>query len=160
MIKYLIIPLLLAGIIGYYVDTAHGKNEGAVSPVLDALAYVKSHWQDGDVIISADDGPWVNLRPYTDLPLYRLPECNGKTGHPPVLGGLSEETRAALGVEIKDIDEIKFTRAWVFAISKSPLHPSCYFEQIAPITRGEPIIVVDDNDWLFSALWLMERSNE
>jgi uncharacterized membrane protein len=151
-----IAPLLILGIGGYYQNVAAMKGEGAVSPLLDTLDYVRAHWQPGDVIYYTDDGPMINLMPYTaDLPQYRMPACDEKTGYAPVLGSLSDATREAIGSRIAEFDDAISTRAWVFA-PRSPLHPTCYEDQIKDIAAGSPLILVDDNQYLTSGVWLVE----
>jgi hypothetical protein len=151
-----IAPLLILGVGGYYQNVADMKGEGAVSPLLNTLAYVREHWQPGDVIYYTDDGPMVNLMPYaTDLPQYRMPACAETTGYGPVLGSLSDSTREAIGSRIAEFDDVTRSRAWVFA-PRSPLHPLCYEEQIKDIAAGSPLILVDDNQYLTSGVWLVE----
>lgn len=146
--------LCIAGIYGYYKNIAAMKGDGAVSSMRGALAYVEANWQDGDIIFTTDDGPWINLTPYTDKPIYRMPTCKEKGSYAPVLGSLSTQTRDALGMQIADLKDIPYKRAWVFAPTRSPLHPECYLTQIAPLTNTPPVYVVDDNDWLYSGVWL------
>jgi uncharacterized membrane protein len=150
------LPLLILGIGGYYQNVADMKGEGAVSPLLDTLDYVRAHWQPGDVIYYTDDGPMINLMPYAaDLPQYRMPACAETTGFAPVLGSLSDATRGAIGSRIAEFDDVITTRAWVFA-PRSPLHPECYGDQIKDIAAGPPLILVDDNQYLTSGVWLVE----
>jgi uncharacterized membrane protein len=150
------LPLLILGIGGYYQNVADMKGEGAVSPLLDTLDYVRAHWQTGDVIYYTDDGPMINLMPYAaDLPQYRMPACAETTGFAPVLGSLSDATREAIGSRIAEFDDVISTRAWVFA-PRSPLHPTCYEDQIKDIAAGSPLILVDDNQYLTSGVWLVE----
>lgn len=151
-----VFPLLILGIGGYYQNVAAMKGEGAVSPLLETLAYVRAHWQPGDVIYYTDDGPMINLMPYAaDLPQFRMPACEEKTGYAPVLGSLSDATREAIGSRIAEFDDVTRSRAWVFA-PRSPLHPTCYEDQIKDIAAGSPLILVDDNQYLTSGVWLVE----
>lgn len=151
-----ILPITLGGISGYYANIDLMKGEGAVSSMMDALAYVRAHWQPGDVLYYADDGPMVNLMPYTaDLPQFKMPACAERTGYAPVLGSLSDKTRLALGAQIAELSDVPHARAWVFA-PRSPLHPQCYEDQIARFTIAPPQITVDDNEYLTSAVWLLE----
>jgi hypothetical protein len=121
------------------------------------LAYITSNWRDGDVIYYADDGPMINLMPYTTLPQFKMPACDERTGYAPVLGSLSDATRAALGVPIVDLADVPHKRAWVFA-PRSPLHPQCYEDQIASIApEGMQVITVDDNEFIHSGVWLIEN---
>jgi len=126
------------------------KGEGAVSSMSDALAYVEAHWRPGDIIFVTDDGPYINIRPYTDKPIYHLPDCA------PVLGALSDRTRDALGMVMTDGANITYQRAWVFAPT-SPLHPQCYMEYMDVLIANDPVYVVDNSDWLYSAVWLVEN---
>lgn len=150
-------PLLIFGIGGYYNNITAMKGDGAVSPMRDALTYVTANWQDGDVLYYADDGPMVNLMPYTSLPQYKMPACDERVGYAPVLGSLSDTTRHAFGITIADLADVPHTRAWVFA-PRSPLHPQCYETQIAAIApEGQQLITVDDNEFLTSGVWLVEK---
>ena len=140
--------ICITGIYGYYKNISAMKGDGAVSSMRGALTYVEANWQEGDIIFTTDDGPWINLTPYTDKPIYRMPTCS------PVLGSLSVQTRDALGMHIAELNDIPHERAWVFAPTRSPLHPTCYITQIATLTNTPPVYVVDDNEWLFSGVWL------
>lgn len=155
----IIVPLIAASLYGYYANISAMKGEGAVSSMRGALAYVESHWQEGDIIFTTDDGPWINLRPYTDKPIYRMPMdgCQEKGSFAPVLGSLSAQTRDALGMDIKRLDQIDHVRAWVFTPTRSPLHPECYTRMISPLTAETPAYIVDDSDWLFSGVWIVEE---
>lgn len=142
----IIVPLLVAGIYGYFKNIPAMKGSTSLG---NALQFVNEHWEDGDIIFTTDDGPWINLKPYTDHPIYHMPSCDV-----PVVGSLSNTTRDALGVVIADLDDISYKRAWVFAPT-SPLHPQCYINQIAQLTKGIPVMGVDDSEWLYSAVWLV-----
>lgn len=159
MASAMILPILVSGIGGYYVNIPQMKNDGAVSPLTSTLDYVRAHWQDGDAIIYADDGPMVNLSPYAgDLPQYLIPACGERVNTGPVLGSLTPATRAAIGISAISVEDVSaFRRAWVFA-PFSPLHPQCYEDYIAPLTPGAPALVVDDNAYIFSGVWLINSN--
>lgn len=150
-----VVPMLIMGIAGYFQNIAAMKGEGAVSPMLDTLTYVRAHWQPGDVIYYTDDGPMINIMPYAmDLPQYKMPACDERVGYAPVLGSLSDPTREAIGIQITDLANVNYKRAWIFA-PRSPLHPKCYDAQIAQLApEGEQLITVDDNDYITSGVWL------
>ena len=151
-------PLFMFGIAGYYQNIQAMKGEGAVSSMLEAFAYVRANWQEGDVLYYTDDGPMINIMPYAvDMPQYKLPACDERVGYAPVLGSLSDTTRAALGIAMTNLQDVDYTRAWVFA-PRSPLHPLCYEEQIKDIApEGEQVLTVDDNEFIDSGVWLIEN---
>lgn len=152
----LVVPIMVAGIGGYYKNIPDMKNDGAVSSTIEALEYVKAHWQEGDVIYYTDDGPLVNVMPYAgDLPQYGMAAC-GERGNSLVLGALNPATRDAFGVVVADLAELEYQRAWVFA-PMSPLHPQCYQAQIEPLTVGDPVVTVDNNTFISSGVWLLEK---
>jgi uncharacterized membrane protein len=148
-----IAPLFVAGVLGFYAYTPDQKGEGIEHSMTEALAYVQTNWQAGDVLYFADDGPLMNISPYTDLPQYRMPTCDASGS---TLGSLSDATRRAIGADIADLAAIPHVRAWVFA-PRSPLHPACYEEQIAPLTVGAPVLWVDRNEYIESGVWLVEK---
>jgi hypothetical protein len=152
-----IMPMLMLGIAGYYLNISAMKGEGVTSPLLSSLDYVRANWQDGDVIYYADDGPMINLMPYTSLPQYKMPACGERIGYGPVLGSLSNATRIAIGSQIAYLADVPHKRAWVFA-PRSPLHPQCYEDQIASIApEGKQLITVDDSEYITSGIWLVEK---
>ena len=151
----LVVPVMVSGVGGYFKNIPDMKSDGAISPLTSALDYVRAHWQDGDVIYYTDDGPMINLSPYaSELPQFMMSACGDRLNAGPVLGSLSPATRAAIGIPLAELNEINYRRAWVFA-PRSPLHPVCYEEQIAPYTPGDPLIVVDDNIFIESGVWLV-----
>jgi hypothetical protein len=153
----LVIPLFVSGLGGYFKNIPAMKSDGAISPLISALDYVKAHWQDGDVIYYTDDGPMVNLSPYAGgLPQYMMSACGDRLNTGPVLGSLSPRTREAMGVTVTALEDVPHKRAWVFA-PRSPLHPVCYEQQIASYAPGDPLIVVDDNEFISSGVWLVEK---
>lgn len=153
-----ILPMLIFGVAGYYSNISAMKGEGAVSPMLNTLDYVRANWQEGDVIYYTDDGPMINLMPYAaDLPQYKMPACDERIGYAPVLGSLSDATREAIGIKIADLANVPHKRAWIFA-PRSPLHPQCYNTQIAQLApEGQQVITVDDNEYISSGVWLEDK---
>jgi hypothetical protein len=43
------------------------------------------------------------------------------------------------------------------SVPRSPLHPQCYEAQIADMAKGAPLILVDDNIFITSGVWLVEK---
>lgn len=145
---YIMALLCVFGLPRYYSSVVDMKAEGAKLPILDKLTYVQNHWRDGDILYYTDDGPAINIMPYTDLPQYRMPECGiEKTSFAPVFDSLSNVTRRAIGMEIVDLADIPYKRAWIFA-PRSPFRPQCYYDQVDRVAhKGQQAI---------SGVWLVE----
>ena len=145
----LALPFILAGIVGTYKYTPLQKGGDEMNR---ALAIIRAEWQPGDVLYHLDDGSLVNWLPYSsDLAQYKMPECEH------TLGALTSQTRAALGVDEKPLDQIDYKRVWL-AAPLSPLHPQCYIEiRDALLAQAQPVLVIDDNEYITSGVWLLER---
>ena len=148
-----ILPVLVSNLIGYYVYAPQLKGV----EINEALAYVRAHWQPGDLIVHTGDGSMVNILPYAaDLPQVRIIDCES------AIGSLSDQTRKALGVEQITIDELANRviadkgRAWFFA-QQTPLDPPCLKDQLWPVIGDtKPTFVIDDNEYISSGVWLLE----
>jgi hypothetical protein len=146
------VPLLAASIGCFYLTAAADK--GTSSHMTAALAYIRAHWQEGDALYVTDDGPmviWSYAAP--DLPMYRLQQCQRPRG------GLTDETRIALGVPVLPPGDVPAARLWV-AAPISPLHPGCYVDQVETLLDAaecRKVYTVDDNEWLQSAVWLCKK---
>jgi hypothetical protein len=66
-------------------------------------------------------------------------------------GALSDDTRLAIGVKFTPLNNIPYKRAWV-VWGESPLTPAC---QVRP--QGDPVMVLEVNDFQFSGVWLYEH---
>lgn len=137
----LVVPIFAAAVIGVYThDFKNNYGPGR--------EYILANWQAGDVLYHYSDGTWVNWTPYLgDLVAFEFMEypCD------PTRGMLSETTRLALGVQYSPIEYIPYKRAWV-VWGESPLTPLC---QQRP--EGDPVLVLEQNDYVFSGVWLYEQ---
>jgi hypothetical protein len=117
-----------------------------------AVDFISRNWRPGDVILDGSDLGWVNLRPYTDLPQYSNPNCTADFP-----GAVSPASHDALGIESRTIDELPpHERVWFVAVI-SPLLPACELARTnAIIGDREPALVMEDTDFLLSAIWLLE----
>jgi hypothetical protein len=136
-----IIPIFGASIIGVYTgDVKQNYAEG--------LEYILTNWQPGDVIYHYGDGTFVNWSPYLgQLADYQYMEypCD------PTLGQLSLTTRQALGVKFSPLENIPYKRAWI-VWGETPLTPDCL---VRP--EGDPLLVLEQNDYVFAGLWRYEH---
>jgi uncharacterized membrane protein len=115
----------------------------------DALEHIAAHWQPGDVIVATTDTNIVNLLPYTDKPVILLRECRLP------LGGLTEKTRAAMGYDIRQWDDINAPRVW-FLYTRSPLIDDCMIAQAETIIhQTAPALVLQDGEMVKAGLWLV-----
>lgn len=117
-----------------------------------AIEYMAEHWQDGDQLLHNADGVFVALTAWEALPpdaqIYRVPECA------PVLGGLSSQTRLAIG-EIEVMPAINNSqRTWIYAL-QSPLSPACEVEVLEPFTSSPPVLCTRDDELVSACLYLL-----
>jgi uncharacterized membrane protein len=119
--------------------------------VTPELSYIQSHYLPGDIIYHFSDDSWVNSAALTNYELqittYKSPDCAT------VLGALSPITRSALGQDIRPLTAIPYTRAWLIW-SDSPLDPPC---NLAQKPAGAPLLIADDDEYVFEGLWLVEK---
>lgn len=143
-----ILPLLLICDGTIYANLRTAKLSGASIE----LAFVREHWQPGDIIYHFSDDSWVNTAADSDLPMYKAPDCG------PTLGGLSPKTRLAIGQRILPLADLQFKRAWLFW-SDSPLEPPCIFQQLIDLGLDphRPLGFAASNEYIFEGLWLLEK---
>lgn len=138
----LFVPVML---LVYYALYSQPTRPGAVRE----LAYIESHWQAGDVIVTTTDTNYVNLMNYTDKPVILLRECKLP------LGGLTDQTRRAMGYTIGDWEEIDARRVWVL-YTRSPLIDDCMNQQAAAILGDTPPALSQQNtDMVKAGLWMV-----
>lgn len=148
------LPLLLTGLGGTYVFGAELKASGNELPIGQALEYIRARWQPGDVIYHTQDGSLVNMLPYSaDLVHVRMPDCGVTRGQ------LSFDSIRAIGTPVQTLDVTPHRRAWVI-IGLSPLVDACYPDAVAPFMGHAPALVMDDNEYLYSGVWLIETNTE
>jgi mannosyltransferase len=100
----LILPMLLVGALTD--QTRSAINDRYATPTV--AAYLRSHLQPGDAVLCFGSAAWMELQPYQLPAIVSLDE----TGDWLATGGLSDETREALGVP-PITGEVK--RVWIFA---------------------------------------------
>lgn len=125
----LLTPIILGGVIGYYLLVPENKGEG-VRVVRDIIL---ADWQPGDAILHTNDGSAVNLAwQLPDLPQYTLP-VNPECGNDP--GALSDRTRQAIGLDSRHTNQVNAERVWlVYAVG--PLSTNCEANLADEIRRG------------------------
>jgi hypothetical protein len=106
--------------------------------ILNMTNYIDAHWQPGDIVFHVGDGSWIDMINYTTHPndYWKMSLCG------PVRGSLSDQTRAGLGVQIADLEDLSWTRAWVIT-AMSPMTPDCELEAIDPWLEGlQPVTCI------------------
>lgn len=147
----LFLPALLVNV-GSVLYRAHWPT--SLQETAATMQMIDEQWQDGDLLYHADDGifitgsaVWKNV----DNTL-RVPVCG------PVLGGLTNATREAIGETTGLLTDDYHGRIWVVT-SETPMNPACETEtlQEAGLLEGEPLTCMVDNDVVSSCVWLVER---
>jgi hypothetical protein len=142
-----IIPLILVPDASLYLFARANKTSGASI----ALAYIQSRWQPGDIVYAFGDDGWVNTTPYSNLPIFKAPDC-GLT-----LGALSPATRQAIGMQVRPLSSLDYKRAWLLW-SDSPVAPTCAASQLTSLGLDpkKPLLVTAQSEYVFEGLWLKE----
>jgi len=137
----MVIPLMAASLLGVYThDMKFYYSNG--------LDYISTNFEPGDIIYHYSDGTFVNWTPYLgNIAPYQYMQYPCE----PTYGMLSETTRFAIGIQYSPLENIPYKRAWV-VWGESPLTPKC---QVRP--AGDPVIVLEQNDYVFAGVWLYEH---
>jgi hypothetical protein len=143
-----LLPSIIVWFYGYFSSVSN-------SPLYEdnrMLTVIEANWQDGDIVYVMVDNSMVNIWPYTEHStgsVYKMPDCG------PVIGGLTDATREAMGFPIVRIEDLEFERAWIIT-SETPFDPVCEAEYIGPwISDLEPVKCAGDN-YITSCLYLVK----
>lgn len=144
-------PVMAAALVGYY--TLNRDNKGQA--YADAYATVAAHWQPGDVLVSNQEGGVMGAR-YSALagrPAYLMPRCGL------IIGGLSDTTRAAMGMEAADPAALPWSRVW-FVLGEAPTIPACNVEAshaFLAAHRSTLWATMREDEFVLAQVWLVQR---
>lgn len=144
----LLVPVIVAGLWGYYVY--NGANKGDIAGIINQI---RAQWQPGDMVYHVNDGSLIGWAWYApDLPQAEMVEC----GHNP--GGLSQATRAAMGIVMVAPEEIKARpgRAWIVN-SAGPMSTQCELDTAAEFIQTRPAVLVRDDKFILAGVWAYGR---
>lgn len=146
-----IVPLVLVRLQSIYVYSTDVKDLGNI---LATAEVIRDRWQPGDLIVHVGDGSYVTLTPIllaTDYPSIHVPDCGW------TLGRLSDQTRQALGVDVRYPEPGR--RLWIL-YGETPLSPPCRPVQFAPLLEDASLVmVIEETDYQFSHLYLLDPSH-
>jgi mannosyltransferase len=144
---FLICPVMIAGLIGYYVNGPTNKGH-----IQDEINSVRAHWQPGDIIYHVNDGSQVGWGWYgRDLPQFKMPPCQSEP-----LGALSPATRAGLGIIEKPLDQIQYKRVWIIW-GEGPTSPKCEDDIAGELVGAARLFFMDQDDqYVKSGIWIYE----
>jgi hypothetical protein len=144
----IVVPVILAGIYGYYRYNPTNKGD-----VLTTINQVRSQFAPGDVIYHVNDGSMVGWMTYApELPQYEMPSCAQ-----PDPGSLSAQTRMAIGVQQIDLNLLSAKRVWVI-YSEGPTSTQCEHDKAAQFTISAPVILLRSDQYVKSGVWLVNNS--
>lgn len=146
---FLTIPVLIAALYPLYVSNPKNSNQA----VRKTIENMRAEWQTGDIIYHIDAGSAVGFWLYArDLPQYLAPPCEDET-----MGSLSPATRQGLGIIEKPLSEIEHSRAWV-VYALGPTARACMVRDYGYLAKGNAWELTEDSEYVFSGVWLHERS--
>lgn len=151
ILSIVFIPALLVNLVN--TEVRSGWASKSIRAGEDAIAYIDARWQPGDLLYYVDDGVYVSgaLRWKNIDNILQAPPCG------PVAGGLSDKTKAALGLETGPLPEVR-GRTWVIS-TETPLNPSCLdgYLREEGLLDHDPLYCPEDNKLVKSCLYLVER---
>lgn len=147
----LVAPVMALALVGYYQVNAENKG----GDYAEGYALVAAQMRPGDVVVTNQEGGVLTARysALADQTVYLLPRC----GH--VIGGLSDATRAAMGIVEAEPDALRWRRLW-FILGEAPTIPACNVEQSRAFltTHGARLVTtMRDDAFVTAQVWLIER---
>jgi hypothetical protein len=153
LLSIFFIPVLMINLANTEVRSGWASN--SIQAGTDAITYIDSHWQPGDLLFYVDDGVFVSGAvswKHIDN-ILQAPPCG------PVAGGLSQQTKDALGLLSGPLPKNVSGRTWVIS-TETPLNPSCLDDYLRSngLLDGSPLFCPQENELVKSCLYLVERN--
>ena len=153
----ILLPLSASGAVIYYRFIPAMKNEAGITSYKQAVDYIEKNWRDGDIIYHTNAATLINVMAQSDqLTNHLMPECPSLQKDGGYLTSLSPQTLQGLNVKVDVLSAIPHKRAWVF-VSRAGGDSACVREQVNELMRGKLIFVIDENEYYYRALWLMDK---
>jgi hypothetical protein len=152
LLSIFFIPVLLVNLAN--TEVRSGWASKSIQSGTDAITYIDSHWQPGDLLYYVDDGVFVSGAvswKHIDN-ILQAPPCG------PVAGGLSQQTKDTLGLRTGPLPKKISGRTWVIS-TETPLNPSCLEDYLRAnvLLDGSPLFCPQENELVKSCLYLVER---
>jgi uncharacterized membrane protein len=145
-----IVPVLVMSIGGYYVYNAEQREKVGNGRATAAMQFLIENWQGGDVLYHSGDVSYVNFSPFMDVPQYVQPACTSNPFSP-----LSDQTRQAIGEQLRSIDQVEAVRVW-YVFILTPLMPQCGVDEFRQLVGDQPAaFIMQDDDYIYSGIWLL-----
>jgi len=148
----LIVPLFVAATLGQYLFTPDQKGQKDNQ----VLAQIRDQWQPGDLIVHPNGSELVGWHPLgADLPQVTLPRnlC------PPAVGGVSDATFSAYGIQAADPETLSWRRVW-FVDLVFPMVTQCEVDMSQAFLAAHPhhlAFSVEHSQFLDFDVWLVTR---
>lgn len=145
-------PMITAGVVGHLLYNADNKGE----EVSQAIQYVSDNWQEGDALYHISDGSAVVWSYYLPgVVHYELPTTDTCGQGDP--GSLSVKTRAAIGIQPVQFEQVEAGRAWLI-YSVHPLSIACGVDMAESLRdRSTEIVVIEQNSMVETGVYLYEN---
>lgn len=138
-------PVLITSLIAFFLFVPIQK--GFPKEFVDVIDY-----RAGDVVYYSNEGPIMAMHFYTPTTWVNV------MMPPPArnLGALTETTRRAMGFDVRSLDDVTWTRAWVIRSSA----PTTTLEEDAAVdallkTYTHQVIIERKTDYTFQAVYLL-----
>ncbi len=134
-IKFITLAIFIPLMISWYTIYYLAINNPALTEYNTIIAEIEPNWKPGDIVYLESDNAIVDILPYFDNAdrIYKLPDCSQVTG------GLTDQTRSAMGFQIRYLEDIDYSRIWLVT-HDTPFNPDCereylnnYVEDLTPV---------------------------
>jgi mannosyltransferase len=144
-----IAPALLINAAGYYVYPEAIKDYA--NQIKTLAHYINANSGPEDIVLHAGDSSWINMVPYMpDVRHIKLSGCGS------VAGGLSDQTRQALGEVQGTLEGQNYRRAWIMTL-ETPMTPTCESQMLGKyIADTEPLFCIRDDVLIRTCLYLVK----
>lgn len=148
----LIVPPLVAAIVGQYLYTPQQKSQEDQVYLQKLLTL----WRPGDLIVYSNEGYWIEWKPnhIDHLPQIIMPRCPANNW-----GAISQQTRDAYGMVVRHPEMLRWERVW-FVLTVFPTITQCEVDMARAFLGAHPhqrVFLIRGDEFVEASIWLVTR---
>jgi hypothetical protein len=140
------VALIVPALVGWYATWWFAPS-ASLDDFSVAKQTIEANWQPGDAVYHMADTTIVNMWPYSTVEtghVYKMPDCA------PVIGGLTQPTREAMGFPVEPLSNINASRVWIVT-GETPFNPTCEMAEM---------ISCKSDKYSATCLYLLQRKGD